>query len=194
MQIQQEIDDIIPNGGVNINGTSVPSTTKRTLNSEIAVRDRDTVILGGFIKNEKSTGRSGVPFLQDIPLIGNLFTMRQDSKARQELIVLMRPTVLKTPEIAAANTIAEGRRLPGVSAAVAEEVEEQSKAVEAERKKELKHPKTMSGGFFNTPMPTNAPAGQLPAPQHLDDSLFMPVSPVLPPIQADTNAVTPPTP
>jgi type II secretory pathway component GspD/PulD (secretin) len=204
MQIQQEIDDL--NGFTTITGVGdIPNTIKRTLNSEIAVRDKDTVMLGGFIKNAKSTSRSGVPFLQDIPLLGNLFSKRNDSKQREELIVLMRPTVLKTPEIAAANTIVEGRRLPGVSAAFAADAEDQSKSVEAERKKELSHPKTMSGGFFNTPMPTNTPSEQvsppviipmpqerLPQPQARDGGFFMPVAPNAPIVPANTNNAAPP--
>ena len=193
MQIQQEIDDL--NGYTTITGVGqIPNTIKRTLNSEIAIRDKDTVMLGGFIKNSKSTSRSGVPFLQDIPLLGVLFSQRNSSKAREELIVLMRPTVLATPEIAAANTVTEGRRLPGVSASLGEDVEEQSKAVEAERKKELAHPKTMSGGFFNAPMPTNTPSEQLPPPQTQDNGFFTPVAPNAPVIQANTNNAAPATP
>ncbi len=148
-------------------------------------------MLGGFIKNAKSTSRSGVPFLQDIPLLGNLFSQRNNSKQREELIVLMRPTVLKTPEIAAANTITEGRRLPGVSASLGEDVEEQTKAVEAEQKKELKNPKTMRGGFFNTPMPTNAPSDQLPQPQ-VQDYTYPPVMPNASAVPADNNNTVPP--
>ena len=192
MQIQQEIDDL--NGYTTITGVGqIPNTIKRTLNSEIAIRDKDTVMLGGFIKNSKSTNRSGVPFLQDIPLLGVLFSQRNSSKAREELIVLMRPTVLATPELAAANTITEGRRLPGVSASLGEDVEEQTKAVEAERKKELAHPKTMSGGFFNTSMPTNTPSEQLPPPQTQDNGFFTPVAPNAPVIQANTNNAAPAT-
>jgi general secretion pathway protein D len=192
MDVQQEIDDIIPNGGVNINGTSVPSTTKRTLNSEIAIRDRDTVMLGGFIKNSKSTGRTGVPFLQDIPLLGNLFSQRSSSKMREELIVLMRPTVLKTPFIAATNTILEGQRLAGVSAALAEDSEEQSKSVDAESKKEKKNPKTMSGGFYNAVIPTNPPMEELSQPQAPGDSFLTPVpQPVVPVVPTDIINATP---
>jgi len=191
MDIQQEIDDIIPNGGVNINGTSVPSTTKRTLNSEIAVKDKDTVMLGGFIKNAKSTGRTGVPFLQDIPLLGALFSQRNSSKAREELIVLMRPTVLKTPEIAAVNTFTEERRLPGASTAAAEESTDEHKIIEAERKKELKNPK--AGGFYNAP-PTNAYSEQLSQPQVQSDVFFTPVAPNALVIPANNNSAAPPPP
>ena len=190
MQIQQEIDAI---DNPDYNNTGQPSTIKRTLNTTITVRDKDTVMLGGFIEADKAHNQSGVPFLSDIPLLGNLFKKRDDQKTRKELIVLMRPTVLGTPELAAKNTLKEEQRLPGVSTTYAEDVKEQSKSVEAERKKELKHSKTMTGGFY-APMPTNAPAGQLPAPQYREDGLFLPVSPVLPPIHADTNDAVMPTP
>ena len=149
MDIQQEIDDL--NGYTTITGVGqIPNTIKRTLNSEITVSNQDTVMLGGFIKNAKSNSRSGVPLLQDIPLLGSLFSQHNNSKQREELIVLMRPTVLKTPQIAAINTVKVEQTLPGASKAYGENADDQSKSVEAERKKELKNPKTMSGGFYNT--------------------------------------------
>ena len=163
MDIQQEIDDF--NGTTAIaNVGDVPNTIKRTLNTSITVRDRDTVMLGGFIKSDKSTSKSGVPFLMDIPLLGNLFTQRSDSKDRKELIVLMRPTVLKTPALAAHNTIEESQRPPGVSAAAAEDAEYERKLVDAERKRELKAAKDGSNtnGFFNTLLPVEIPASTVP--------------------------------
>jgi len=176
MDIQQEIDAL--NGFTAIASVgNVPNTIKRTLSSEVAVRNLDTIMLGGFIENNKSTSRSGVPVLMDIPLLGNLFTSRNDSKQREELIVLMRPTVLKTPELAAAQTVKEQQRLPGVSAAEAEDVAEQRKAVEAGQKAERIRnrresrqpdfysapttnsyaPPVRDGGFFNAPPPETEP-------------------------------------
>ncbi len=135
MDIQQEIDDL--NGFTTIeNVGQVPNTIKRTLNTSMTVRDRDTVMLGGFIKASKSTSRTGVPFLQDIPLLGVLFSQRSDSKGREELIVLMRPTVLPTPELAAKQTLIEEQRLPEVSRAAAEENAENRKQIEQQRHKE----------------------------------------------------------
>jgi general secretion pathway protein D len=129
----------------------VPNTIQRQLSSEIAVRDRDTVMLGGFIKSGKRVTKSGVPYLMDIPILGNLFTSRLDSKSRSELIVLMRPTVLRTPEIAAQNTLKEEQRLPGVSAAAAEDAEYERKLIDAQRKKEMSRAKKTgrADGFFN---------------------------------------------
>ncbi len=187
MDIQQEIDDI--NGSTPITGVgNIPNTDKRTLSSEIAVRNGDTVMLGGFIRNQKSTSRSGVPYLEDIPLLGYLFTQHSSSKQREELIVLMRPTVLRTPEIAALQTIKEEQRLPGISAAAADEADIEHKLINAERKKESKNPQTMSEGFYNATVPTNAPDGQSPQPQDQGDSIFTPVMPYAPAVQTQPDS------
>lgn len=156
MDIQQEIDDI--SSYTTIDGNPVPNTTKRTLSSEIAVRDRDTIILGGFVRSNKSTTKSGVPWLQNIPLLGNLFSQRDDKKDRDETIVLIRPTVLKTPELAAAQAVKEQQRLPGIAHASAEDDADQRKQVEAERRSELRRVKAQGhkGGSFN-PVSPNAP-------------------------------------
>jgi general secretion pathway protein D len=157
MDINQEIDDI--SGSTPIEGVgNIPNTDKRTLSSEIAVRDRDTIILGGFVRSNKSKSKSGVPLLQDIPILGNLFTSRSDTKDRQETIVLIRPTVLKTPEIAAAQAIKEERRLPGISAAAAADAVNERRQVEAERRAELRSMKAQAhqGGYSEMPVDTNS--------------------------------------
>jgi general secretion pathway protein D len=138
MDISQEIDDL--NGSTFIQGVgNVPNTDKRQLSSEVAVNDRDTIILGGFIRTEKDKSKNGVPLLQDIPILGSLFSSRNSNHQRSELLVLMRPTILKTPENAAAQTTAEEQRMPGISAAMASDEAEQRKAVRAEQRREHLH-------------------------------------------------------
>jgi type II secretory pathway component GspD/PulD (secretin) len=106
------------------------------LSSEVAVKDRDTIILGGFIRSQKTSTKSGVPMLQDIPLLGALFSSKYDDKSRDELLVLMRPTVLKTPELAALQAKTEENRLPGIRNAEAQDDKEERKQVQAEKKLE----------------------------------------------------------
>jgi general secretion pathway protein D len=181
MDINQEIDDI--SGSVSIVGVGdVPTTDKRTLSSEIAVKDKDTIILGGFVRSDKSKSRSGVPLLMDIPLIGNLFTSRSDNKDRDELIVLMRPTVLRSPDIAAAQAVTEEERLPGIAHAEADDQADAQKLIEAERQAELKAAKSKkhSEGIFTEDM-TNSPPAQTP-----DNGFFTPAVPAV-----DTNNVAP---
>jgi general secretion pathway protein D len=135
MQINEEIDDI--NGSTFIQGVgNVPNTDKRTLVSNVAVKDRDSIILGGAIRSEKDHSSSGVPILQDIPLLGVLFSAKTSNKTRDELLVLIRPTVLKTPELAAIQAKTEEGRLPGIALAESQDNKEEAKQVQAEEKVE----------------------------------------------------------
>lgn len=136
MDINQQINDI--SGYTSIEGVgSVPNTDNRTFTSEVAVKDRDTIVLGGFTDTEADKSSSGVPILQDIPLIGNLFKSPSSTKTRDELLVLMRPTVLKTPELAAIQAVKEQIRSPGISGAEREErtVVDQERKAEASQEK-----------------------------------------------------------
>jgi hypothetical protein len=70
--------------------------------------------------------------------------------------VLIRPTVLKTPELAAAQAIKEQQRLPGIAHASAEDDAEQRKQVEAERRAELRRVKAQGhkSSNFNSVSPS----------------------------------------
>lgn len=163
MDINEQLNAL--NGYTTITGVgNIPNTIQRTLSSEVAVQDRDTIMLGGFIENDKSIARSGIPLLMDIPLLGNLFASRSDTKQREELIVMMRPTVLKTPELAAAETAREQQELPGVAQAEAEDAVDQRKSLEAERLREIRDGDTNGAEFSPAPaanpgsLETNEPA------------------------------------
>lgn len=132
MQIFQEASvQGPPSTAVQINGTPVPIINQRQAKATVAVKDRDTIILGGMISTSQTKTKSGVPYLKDIPLLGNLFRSNANTEERVELIVLIRPTVLPTPEAAAAVANVERQRLPGVRRAETE-IHEQ----EAERLKQ----------------------------------------------------------
>ncbi len=133
MDINQQINDI--SGYTSISGIgNLPNTDNRTFTSEVAVKDRDTIMLGGFTDTENDLSSSGIPLLQDIPLIGRLFKAPSSNKTRDELVVLMRPTVLRTPEAASLQAVKEEVRSPGIMAAERNERE----IVNEERKAEIK--------------------------------------------------------
>jgi general secretion pathway protein D len=115
MDISMEIDGLA--GSVTIDNVgSVPITSSKQAASKVSVRDHDTIILGGLVYTEKDKNASGVPVLMDIPLLGYLFRSSSSADTRNELIVLIRPTVLPTPEIAALAATAEKNKMPGVRA------------------------------------------------------------------------------
>jgi len=135
MKIDETIDEI--SGSTTIDGVGqVPNTTSRTLAAEVAVLDRESIMLGGFIRNAETKNKAGVPILKDIPLLGALFRSSGDAKQRNELMVLMRPTVLRTPELAALQVAVEKEGLPGVVEAERAYNEQEIKANQRVKAKE----------------------------------------------------------
>jgi type II secretory pathway component GspD/PulD (secretin) len=114
------MDLVVENRGedVIIDGNPVPATTRREAQAEVAVRDGEIIILGGFINQITRSSDSGVPFLKDIPWLGKLFSRTRTSNEEIELIILIHPTVLETPELAAIHAENEKRtNLPGIQEA-----------------------------------------------------------------------------
>jgi type IV pilus assembly protein PilQ len=79
-------------------GTStgtVPSIDTKKVNTQVLVDNGDTVVLGGIFEQETRTTTNKVPFLGDLPLLGNLFkrTTRQDDKT--ELLIFVTPRIVK---------------------------------------------------------------------------------------------------
>jgi general secretion pathway protein D len=113
MDIHQKIESF--KGNVTIQGVGdVPVTSSKDATAKVAVRDHDTIMLGGLIENSKNMNNSGVPFLKDLPLLGPLFRSTSTDSTRSELVVLIRPTVLPTPQAAAVAARDEKNHLPEV--------------------------------------------------------------------------------
>ncbi len=151
MDIQQQVQQV--GGSVTIDGNSVPITQDQNASSKVAVRNGETIVMGGFIQDQKSDSKSGVPFLQDIPWLGALFRSTTTSGSRRELLVMIRPTVLKTPEVAALNTQVQLDRHP--------QLKEANAAFQKEEKHLLKHAnKTVKPDAAFSPLPgeTEPPA------------------------------------
>lgn len=75
-----------------------PTTKKRSFTASIAVRDHETIVLGGLVREENRNTKTKVPFLGSLPLVGWLFSSKSVGKQRSELVVFMTPYVLDTPE------------------------------------------------------------------------------------------------
>ena len=135
MEISQSIDDIA--GYTTIDNNQVPITTTRSAEATVSVHNGDTILLGGFIRQEKTNNKSGVPVLKDLPLLGALFRSTAKTGNRSELMVFLRPTVLNNPQEAANLATTERKSLPGVSAT--------EKMFKLEDEKQLEQSKGKSG-------------------------------------------------
>lgn len=71
-------------------------TNKRSIDTKVIVDDGSTVVLGGLIQDRIEESRQQVPFLGRIPLLGALFRYKSDTKSKTNLMVFLRPTIIRT--------------------------------------------------------------------------------------------------
>jgi general secretion pathway protein D len=74
-----------------------PTTTKRSAKTSVLVRSGDTVVLGGMMQETFSNSSSQVPFLGDIPILGNLFKYKSVSRKKTNLLIILTPRVIREP-------------------------------------------------------------------------------------------------
>jgi general secretion pathway protein D len=82
-------------------------TNKRTISTTVMVEDGGMIVLGGLITDSVNEGESRVPILGSIPIIGELFKTRSGSKEKRNLMVFIRPTILRNGVDAAIETNAK---------------------------------------------------------------------------------------
>ncbi|MBE9607757.1 pilus (MSHA type) biogenesis protein MshL [Chitinilyticum piscinae] len=73
----------------------IPVTQVREFDSTLKVPSGQTAVLGGLIQESMSTDRQGIPFLSKIPTVGDLFSYRDDRVGKSELIVFLRPVLVR---------------------------------------------------------------------------------------------------
>jgi general secretion pathway protein D len=95
LDVSQEVSDVNDNVA-SVQGINSPTISTRRISSSVAVKDGEVLALGGLIRNTRSKGRRGIPFLSQIPVIGGLFGRQTNDEQRTELIVLIKPRVLRT--------------------------------------------------------------------------------------------------
>jgi len=138
MDIQQQVQQV--GGSVKIDGNDVPITQDQNATAKVAVRNGETIVMGGFIQNQKAQAKSGVPFLQDLPLLGPLFRSTTTTGQRRELLVMIRPTVLDTPQAAALETAVQRDRHPNLKLAESEFDKEDQKLLKRANRLEKINP------------------------------------------------------
>lgn len=106
LEIEQEISGVKDStAGADI------TTTKRQIKTNVLADDGETIILGGLISDNMSTSESKVPLLGDIPWLGRLFRSTTSKMTKQNLMVFLRPTILRDRESASAVTDAKYNEL-----------------------------------------------------------------------------------
>jgi general secretion pathway protein D len=84
--------------------SSNPTTAKRSISTNVLIENGGVVVLGGLIDNEQDRNHNSVPFLGSIPVVGLLFKSRNDSNKRDNLMIFIKPTILRDQSQAALQT------------------------------------------------------------------------------------------
>ena len=96
LEVEQEVSDIAPSvSGID---SSDLITNKRALKSTILADDGEIIVIGGLIRDNVRTQQSGVPLLRDIPYLGALFRWTRDTQTKSNLMVFLRPTIVRSKE------------------------------------------------------------------------------------------------
>jgi len=104
LTLYQEVSKVNENTLANSNG---PSTSKRSIESTVLVDDGSIIVIGGLLEDSYALGQDKVPVMGDVPLIGGLFRSERRTRQKTNLMVFLRPTVIR--DTAASDTLALDR-------------------------------------------------------------------------------------
>ena len=103
LKINQKIDDFKATNGQEA-GSALPTTTRSAVN-EVMVRDRDTIAMGGLLRDKETISSNKIPVLGDIPVLGWLFKNKSRTVQKVNLLFFMTPKILAPyTKVAAAHT------------------------------------------------------------------------------------------
>ena len=104
-----QINDTL-GANVTISGNQVPTVNSQRLTTTVTVPSGGTVVLGGLIKENVIDTNNGIPYVDRIPYLGNLFKYWSKTKTRDELIVFIQPTVVNDDTQTFRASLKEERR------------------------------------------------------------------------------------
>jgi general secretion pathway protein D len=90
-------------------GVTVPVFELRSASSRVAIRDGQTIVIGGLMQDQKTDHVSKIPLLGDIPILGALFQYRSTDKSKTELLIFLSPHVVPLPDELTSSTSDEVR-------------------------------------------------------------------------------------
>ncbi|MBV0934279.1 type II secretion system secretin GspD [Marinobacterium weihaiense] len=112
LDITQEVNDVADE--TTSSGIDSPTIIQRRINTSVAVQSGETLVLGGLIKENKTNGGDGVPYLRHMPVVGWAFGSRGKSVNRTELVVMITPTAVTDTEDAREVTREYQNKLRGL--------------------------------------------------------------------------------
>ena len=92
LDIFEEVSDVIGQPDPQLG----PTTTIRSATTTVVAKDGQTVVIGGLIFDTKNKGVTKVPYISDIPVIGNFFSFRSDRNRKTNLLIFLTPHIIRS--------------------------------------------------------------------------------------------------
>jgi general secretion pathway protein D len=92
LDMYEEVSNVV-NGTAN--NTLGPTTTIRSASTSVLIQNHRTAVIGGLLSTQDTTDNQGVPFISDIPVLGNLFSNKSTDKQKDNLIVFLTPHIVR---------------------------------------------------------------------------------------------------
>lgn len=98
LKVTQEVSDATK---TTTSAIDSPTISKRSVDTTISAVSGQTVVMGGMVRRSDSDHRSGTPWLEDLPVVGSVFSSRSAAATRTELVLLVTPTVINDTSVTA---------------------------------------------------------------------------------------------
>ena len=92
LDLYEEVSNVVPGTASNTLG---PTTTIRSASTSVLIQNHRTAVIGGLLASQDTANNQGVPFISDIPVLGNLFTNKSSDKLKDNLVVFLTPHIIR---------------------------------------------------------------------------------------------------
>ncbi|WP_293795353.1 DNA uptake porin HofQ [uncultured Pantoea sp.] len=101
IQLKLRLSQNLPGRSLNIGDNQVLSIDKQEIETQVTLRDGETLALGGIFQQQRSQSEKLVPGLGDLPLLGNLFRQQTDEQKKKELVIFITPRLVREAALTA---------------------------------------------------------------------------------------------
>jgi general secretion pathway protein D len=130
LEIEQSVSSLVPNSRQSLGAVDLV-TSKREIKTNVLVNDGQMVVLGGLIDESETESLSKVPGLGDIPVLGNLFSYKDNKIVRRNLMVFLRPRIVRDDKLVAAHAAAKYKGVLDQSRGLAERKQTRDREISA---------------------------------------------------------------
>lgn len=108
IEMRQEVSEALPVGSDA--SVSSPAIFNRSVSTSLSLKDGSAILIGGLMSNRETSGNSGVPYLKDVPVLGNLFKTQKRGRNKTEMVLMIVPYIIETDTQADEMTRSLSRR------------------------------------------------------------------------------------